>query len=145
MPNGAGSGGGTILGVSNSFTGVAQGLEIVGTHGYCLTGNHGATSTPVEAMKFTTGNYYLVGILQVNMALNNAGSGFSVSKTYAQVEFNGSIVSHLVANQDPNDQPTSNQQPLIIPAFTQVVVKLYSDENEAARYMTASLTGEIHR
>ena len=145
MPNGAGGGGGGgIVGVGNSFTGPAQALELVGDFAYCYTGNHGANTTSVEAMKFTTGNYYFVGVLQVNLAVNNADSS-STAHTFAQVELNGAIISHVVAGRDPLDTRTSNQQPLIIPAYTEVVVKLYSTENEAARFMTATLTGRIYR
>lgn len=133
-----------ILGVSNSFTGPAQALEIAGDHAYCYTGNHAANTTAVEAMKFTTGNYYFVGMLQVNLAINNANNT-ATAHTFAQVELNGSVISHVVAGRDPLDTRTSNQQPLIIPAYTEVVVKLYSSESEAARYMTATLTGRIYR
>lgn len=139
-----GGGGGGILGVGGSFTGPAQALELVDDFAYCFTGNHAANTSNVEAMKFTTGNYYFVGILQVNAAVNNADDT-GTAHTFAQIEFNGSIISHIVAGRDQADALTSNQQQLIIPAYTEVVIKLYSDEIQAARFMTATLTGRIYR
>jgi len=145
MPNGAGGGGGgTIVGVGNSFTGPAQALEIIGDHAYCLTGNHGASATAVEAMKFTTGNYYFVGIFQVNMAMGDAPSS-DLSITFGQVEFNGNVVSHLSAGLTTTDSQVSVRQPIIIPSYTEVVLKLYSNENQSTRFMTATLTGRIYR
>jgi len=126
-----------------TFLGPNKGLSITGDFAYCYTGNHAASTTSVEAMKFTTGKYSLVGILQVNAASNNADAS-STAHTYAQVEFNGSIVSHVIAGRDPLDTVPSVQQPLIIPPNTKVVVKLYSSEDQASRYMTASLTGRIY-
>ena len=143
-PIGGGPGGGGPVGISNSFTGPAQTLEITGNHGYCYTGDHPAHTTPVEAMKFTSGNYNFDGIFQVNMAVGeNYVSSYAVS--FAQIELNGSIVSHIVAGLTSTDSLTSNRQPIIIPAYTEVVVKLYSDEIEATRMMTATLTGNIIR
>ena len=140
-PGGAGGAGNPVGG---SFTGPAQALEIVGDHAYCFTGNHGANTSNVEAMKFTTGNYYFVGIFQLNMAVENAND-VSLAVSFAQIELNGGIISHIVAGLTTTDSLTSVQQPIIIPAYTEVVVKLYSNETQAARFMTATLTGRIYR
>ncbi len=130
--------------VGGSFTGPATALEIIGNLAYCYTGNHAASTTSVEAMKFTTGNYNFMGIFQVNAAVSNADDT-GTAHTFAQIELNGSIISHVIAGRDQSDALTSNQQPLIIPAYTEVVVKLYCDEIQADRYMTATITGEIVR
>jgi len=146
MPNGAGGGGGGgIVGVGNSFTGPAQSLEIIGDHAYAYSGNIGASSPGVEeAMKFTTGNYYLVGFFQVNMAIGDAPSS-STSITFGQVEFNGNVISHLAAGLTTTDSQVSVRQPIIIPSYTEVVLKLYSNENQSTRFMTGTLTGRIYR
>jgi len=137
MPEGVGYG-------PQNTASVGENLNIIGNYAYCFTGNHSANTTAVEAMKFTTGSFIFEGILQVNLAINNANNT-ATAHTFAQVEFNGTIISHIVAGRDPLDTRTSNQQPLVIPPYTEVVVKLYSSENEAARYMTATLTGRIYK
>jgi len=141
-PGGAGGAGNPT---GSSFTGPAQALELVGDFAYSYTGNHAANTTAVEAMKFTTGNFYFVGIFQTNMALQNAATGSSSAVTFCQVELNGAVISHLAGGLTGSDALTSVRQPIIIPAYTEVVVKLYSNENEATRFMTATLTGRIYR
>ena len=131
--------------VGGSFTGPAQALELAGDLAYCYTGNHAANTTSVEAMKFTTGNYNFEGSLQVNMAIQNAAVGSSSAVTFAEVELNGSIISHIVAGLTGSDAVTSSNQLLIIPAYTEVIVRLYSNETEATRFMTATITGKIVR
>ena len=145
MAIGDGGGGGGPVGFANSFTGPATAIEISGDHAYCYTGNHGADTTAVEAMKFTTGNYYFVGTLQANMGSQNADTGTSTSITVAQFELNGSVISHIHAGNTGADSLTSVRQPIIIPAYTEVVVKLYSNEDAPDRFMTATLTGRIYR
>ena len=129
--------------VGGSFTGPAQALEIVGNLAYCYTGNHPASTTSVEAMKFTTGNYNFVGTFQLNTAIQNADDP-STAVSIAQIEFNGSIISHIVASLAHSAAP-QNTQLLIIPAYTEIVVRLYSNEDQAQRFMTATLTGKIVR
>ncbi len=131
--------------VGGSFTGPAQALELAGDLAYCFTGNHAANTSSVEAMKFTTGNYNFEGILQINMAIQNAAVGSASAVTFAEVELNGSIISHLAGGLTGSDALTSVRQPIIIPAYTEVVVRLYSNENESTRFMTATLTGNIVR
>ena len=86
-----------------------------------------------------------MGNLQANMAIQNADTGVSSARTIAQIELNGSIISHIDAGNAGADSQPSTQQPLIIPAYTEVVVKLYSDDNQPTRFMTATLTGKIIR
>jgi len=122
--------------------GVGTSLNIIGDHAYCYSGNIGANTTAVEAMKFTTGSYNFVGTFQFNMAIQDA-NGTATSQSLAQIEFNGLSISHLTAGMITTDSQVTCQQELIIPAYTDVVVKLYSTETQADRFITATLTGRI--
>jgi hypothetical protein len=136
-------GGGSPNVAGSNPTGVGTSLNIIGDHAYSYSGNHPANATAVEAMKFTTGNYIFEGVFQANMGINNAGVGVSNARTIAQIELNGAIIAHIDAGNAGADSVPSTQQPLILAPFTDVVVKLYSDENESARFMTATITGRI--
>ena len=124
--------------------GIGTSLNIIGDYAYCYTGNHAANTTAVEAMRFTTGNYIFKGTLQVNMASQNADAGASTAIAIGETEFNGSIISHIHAGNAGADSLTVADQPLLIAPYTEVIVKLYSNESEAARFMTATLTGRIY-
>jgi hypothetical protein len=137
------AGAGNPTGGSNP-AGIGNTLNIIGDFAYSYTGNHAANTTAVEAMKFTTGNYIFKGTLQANMGIQNAGVGASTAVTIAQTELNGSIISHIVAGNAGADSLTVVEQPLIIPPYTEIVVKLLSNEIEATRFMTATLTGRIY-
>jgi len=126
-----------------TFLGPNQGLSISGEYAYCYTGNHPANTTSVEAMKFTTGDYSLVGTFQLNTAIQNA-DGPSTAVSIAQIEMNGGIISHIVASLAHSAAP-QNTQLLVIPPNTEVIVRLYSNEDQSARFMTATLTGRIYR
>ena len=126
-----------------SFTGPAETLEIVGDHAYCVSGDQPSSTTPATVMNFRTGNFYLVGEFQVNMAVQANATPSSVS--YAIIDFNGTTVSRLVAGLTSADSQTTTTTLLVIPAYTDVSVSLYSDANESARLATLSLTGRIYR
>jgi hypothetical protein len=120
-------------------------LNIIADKAYCFTGNHAVNTAAVEAMKFTTGSYIFVGECQANMGIQNAAVGSASAVTFCQIEFNGTIVSHIVAGLTGSDALTSVTQGLVIPPYTEVIVKLYSNENEATRFMTASITGRVYK
>jgi hypothetical protein len=136
-------GGGSPNVAGGNPVGVGTSLNIIGEHAYAYSGNHAANVTAVDAMKFTTGNYIFEGIFQANIAVNNAGVGVSNARTIAQIELNGAVVAHVDAGNSGADSQPVAQQPLILAPFTDVVVKLYSDENQSTRFMTATLTGRI--
>tara|TARA_R100001530_G_C4262607_1_gene140907 strand:+ start:98 stop:532 length:435 start_codon:yes stop_codon:yes gene_type:complete len=143
MPLVGGGGAPNVSGGTNP-AGIGNTLNIIGDYAYCYTGNHAANQTAVEAMKFTTGNYIFKGTLQANMGTQNAGVGTSTAVTIAQTELNGSIVSHIIAGNAGADSLTSVDQPLLLAPYTEVVVKLRSNEDEVTRFMTATLTGRIY-
>jgi len=118
--DGGGGGGGGILGVTGSFTGPAEALEIVGEHCYAYSGPvtdaaSGAADTTV--LNFTSGNYYAV--VEVSFVTDH-GTG---NDAYLDILFNNSTV--YKGTFDASQVHTVVEQPfnLLIPAYTEVLVK----------------------
>jgi len=130
--------------VGGTFTGPAQGLEIVGDHAYCFSGQHGTSNTEFDMLVFTTGNYYLVGEFTCNgavrMDLIDVGS---VSGYH--LKLNGSSVLNVKVDTNDKDSPGQAYMKVVIPAFTQVVLSAAASENTDTEKMTTSFTGRVYR
>jgi len=107
----------TILGVSNSFTGPAEALEIIGNNAYAASGSitdAGSGSASTTLLSFTTGNYIFEGTLDFTTT-NAAGHD-----TYLDVTFNGNLISET-------KESSSGLVPMrfhyIIPPYTEIEVK----------------------
>ena len=122
---GGGSGGGPI-GVSNTFTGPAEAIEIYGDFAAAYTGLHSASTTTATVLSFTSGNYLFVGEFQLNGAIDPA-SGTDIQQTTANIKFNGVSVAVITSGNGAIDTPMSTTQALIIPAYTEVTVEYDSD------------------
>ena len=115
----SGGGGGGLLGVSNSFTGPQESLQLIGDRAYAYSGTltaAGADEADTIGFDFTTGNYYAV----LNLS---ALTGFTGNEDrYVEVSMNGSVIISVKADASPDFY---NVFPLemIVPAYTNVVVK----------------------
>jgi len=128
--------------VGGSFTGPAEALELVGNRCYAYN-NLGASTTSAKVMSFTTGNYYTVGTLQVNMAMDYATTADNTS--YLQAKFNGTVVTILTAGLSAADSQTTANQDLVIPPYTEVDIELKGNGDNATRLITVGFTGRIYR
>ena len=137
-----GGGGGGLVGFANSFTGLAQALELVGDHCYAYN-NVGASTTSAEVMSFTTGNYYTVGNIQLNMGLDY--SSLADQTSFLQAKLNGSLVALLTAGLTSADSQVSVTQELIIPPYTQVSIEIKATGDNATRLITVGFTGRIYK
>ena len=142
--------GGGVGGVGNpvggSFTGPAEALEIIGDHAYAYSGMFEGSNTSQQAFNFTTGNYYFVGDIQVNMAYEYDASGTpSALATQLRISLNDNNIAQLIAGLIGSDSQVSVSQPVIIPPYTKVVVDIVGDANESTRLMGSTMTGRIYR
>ena len=134
-----GGGGGGLLGVSNSFTGPSDTLDLVGNHAMAYSGViSNSSTTPVPYLKFTTGNFYFVGEIAF---FNNEGGN---SDTFLEIKLNGAIVvkGRYAAS---TSNPSVNQEqpvPIIIPSYTEFEGLLGTDVSQD---LTMSMTGRIYR
>ena len=135
-------GGGPPIGSGNSFTGTAQGLEIYGDHAAAYTGLQAVTTVPADQLSFTTGNYYLVGKVQLNGPSRegtHTGGG-----TTCVVTLNGVGIIILRTRTADHESPSSVWSDIIIPPYTEVVCRVDSASIEAAEN-SVSITGRIYR
>jgi len=116
---------------------VGLNLNIIGNHAYAYSGfinDAGSGSAATLAIKFTSGNYYLVGELNMitDDVLNN--------QHYIDVIFNGLSVFKGAWDAEPY-AITGPLTSLVIPPFTEVQVKYGSSADKNA---TLVVTGRIY-
>ena len=140
MPNGSGgSGGGGLLGVSNSFVGPQEALEVAGDFAYAYSGiiNDAASGSAASSMlKFTTGNFNFIG------HLNFTDNVVSNDNMYLTMTLNGATVINLIYRSGAAGSDNLNPYNVFIPAYTEVEIKFGSSGNVSG---TAWLVGRIYR
>ena len=125
----------TILGVTNSFTGPAEALELVGDHAYAYSGDITTDAGGSTMLDFTSGNYYFVGTLQI---LTTDASGEDAEMDF---KLNGvTVVSQKYSNTG-NGPAGIFPLDVIIPAYTDVSVGIAGD----GRVYSTALVGRIYR
>ena len=134
------TGGGPPVGSSNTFTGTASSLELVGDHAYAYSGNVGITSSNITMLKFTTGNYYFVGGLE----FHGDFASITASNTVTRIVMNDSeIVDTIHTTQQDNtlmDYPIQ----IIIPAYTEIDITMAQAAGGTID-MQCTLVGRIYR
>ena len=135
--------------VGGSFTGPAEALEVVGDHAYAYSGLFPASTTEQTALSFTSGNYYFIGEVQINSAIDDDAPQ-TASATSLNVKFNGTSIMILgsggdVAGVSTHRSSLSNVSKIIIPPYTEVVCIIDNDATVADNYASVTLIGEIYR
>ena len=132
--------------VGGSFTGVSENIELVGDHFYAYSGLIQASTTSSEVLKFKTGNYYCVGVLQVNSPLSQSNPQFA-GIAAAHVSLNGVDIAGIKSGgaEQADDNPTSERLQMIIPPYTEVSVTTDSNVSTAGSFISISITGRIYR
>jgi len=132
----------TILGVTNSFTGPAQSLEIVGNHIYgysgpVATGTGGGDTVLID---FQTGNYYTVANITI-------GSENGLSDDFIwSVKLAGTVVYAQYISATYTDPPTAaTALELIIPAYTPIEILMTRDSGSNNVNWLVALTGRLYR
>jgi len=139
-----GGGGGGMLGFSNSFTGPAEAIEIIGDHAYAYNALQ-AVTTAAPILQFTTGNYYLVGkLILVSPIKFESGAIASGLIGAVEVKFNDGVIGYM-KHENPNEDMGTTWMEIIIPAYTEVQINHLSDGASAGFITSVSLTGRIYR
>ena len=134
-----GGGGGGPVGISNSFTGAAQALDIYGDFGAAYSGIVPVGNTETTLIEYKSGNYLLVGEWQ----------GYYYEKGEDEdmrwvVYLNGARIESYISEQATRGNSRS-QLNLIIPAYTQVRISSQNVEGTDTEQMMGSITGRIYR
>jgi len=141
--DGGGGGGGGPLGFANSFTGPAEALEVTQDHAYAYSGTQGINTSPVTALSFTSGNFYLVGRIYCNGGVTAGSASGNVS--VFDISFNGTSIGLLRTRTAADDSPDTVYNDIIIPPYTEVQVTITSGGTDAAILTSVNITGRIYR
>ena len=136
-----GGGGGGLLGASNTFTGPADALEIIGDHCYALSGpiNTPGQDTAVNLRQFTSGSYYAV--VQIQFGLRHD----TTDNISYFVQLNGTEVCGYTITGGVGDSQQSNAINLIIPAYTGVITGGVNNSSGSAIPVWSAIVGRIYR
>jgi len=141
MGLGGGSGGGTILGAGNSFTGAAKAIEVYGDFAVAYSGVVSADNTETTLIESTTGNFLFVGTwLPQYMVASQSGDDYRFV-----VYLNNSIVASVIMASAADRDAFYLQANLIIPAYTQVKITAQNTSDTSANDVGGILTGRIYR
>jgi hypothetical protein len=136
MPEGVGYSG------SNVVAGAGLELNVVGDYAYAYSGLKTGTATTVTYLSFTTGNYILVGTFQLNSVVTIDDPALGDASAMV-INFNGVPVSNLKADGELERAPASQDQEVIIPPYTVVLVTIHS--GGSAGDSSATFTGRIYK
>lgn len=138
---GGGSGGGPV-GVSNSFTGPAQALELVGDHCFAYSGRLGCTNAPTTMLEFQTGNYYAV--VDMQFLWLNSSDEYTGDDALMLVYLNDTSVGGMLGGSSHNLGRELTQ--FVFSPYTDVKV---TGENASGasteHFMWIMATGRIYR
>ena len=129
----------TLLGVTNSYVGTQEALEILGNHAYAYN-TFNVDNTTATFMEFTTGNYYFVGTIQMGRNMK------STAETEFQLELNNQMAYKAKFDNGAGQtlvMPTQTPLPIIFPDYTKVKVScIVSDSSDD---ISIAINGSIYR
>ena len=139
-----GGGGGGPVGQSNSFTGKAEALEIIGDFAYAYNQSE-MTNTATTVLEFTTGNYLFVGQVQfvgpiqfgANIASGDVG-GISIA-------LGGTTIAFLKNETGEEDMMQASTYSIIIPPYTEVKIESLNASNNSDYIQSTAMTGRLYR
>jgi len=107
---------------------------------YAYSGTIPGSTTSTDALTFTTQSEYIDGIFQINGPTVYGTQASLVG--WMQISFNGQVIAILTVGLVAADSDQATKQRLIIPPFTDVLVEVVCDDNQALRLTAATFTGE---
>jgi len=137
-----GGGGGGPVGQSNSFTGPAEALEIIGSHCFAYSGvvaSAGSQSAATTTtLKFTSGNYYA----KVRLTFSNTSISATANEFYL-INMNG-VTVYKAENEHGIDTVTNPTLiHMIIPPYTEFESLVGSSADSYD--FTTIISGRIYR
>ena len=132
--------------VGGSFTGPAEALEVYGDFAAAYSGQHNINTSAVDHLRFTTGNYLFVGEFQFFGAVKyTTGDMASGDISLVKISFNDVEITTAKIDTAAEDMPTEVTGPILIPAYTEVLVQVLSGGATAGFYTSVNVVGKIFR
>ena len=136
-PSGGGGGGGPV-GFSNSFTGPATALELLGNLIYGYTGEVAIDNNVTDVIDFNTGNY--VSYLNVTPSSTAASNDDYILK----IKLNDSLIyQSLFSNTFQSNPYGYFPIQIIVPAYTSLKIQLNNNSGTTPNGWLISIVGEI--
>jgi len=126
-----------------SVASVGQRLNYVGEWVYALSGPFEASDTSANMFSFTTGTGIIKGEFVFNGQVRYV-SGSAGGHSVFELRFNDFTIGVYKSDTAQMDQPNQLFQKVIIPPFTEVLVKCISGENTATELLTATFSGRVY-
>jgi len=118
-------------------------LNIIGGHAYAFN-NLPASADDTVVLQFITGPQYLVGWIQFNGYIKPSQTGVGTEGT-CTVTFNGQTVLSLKTDTElETSAPHSENQYILIPAFTSVVVTCRASQASVEQFATVGIAGKLY-
>ena len=137
-----GGGGGGPVGVSNSFTGPAEALELVGDHCFAYSGKVGCDHNPSTLLEFTTGNYY--SLVDMQILWLNSSDEYTGDDALMQVYLNDTSVGGMLVSSSHNLGRDGTK--FLFSPYTDVKVTGENASGGATEhFMWLMVTGRIYR
>ena len=129
--------------VSASVASTGLGIRYIGDHCYAYSGTFGNIAAGSTLLDFTSGSGYIVGKFVFNGAVRFAYANNGAITAW-QLSFNDEVVILCKTESGDNDTPMQSFQKVIIPPYTRVVLKVDSEEDNAAELLTATFAGRVY-
>ena len=140
-----GGGGGGPVGQSNSFTGKAEALEIIGNFAYAYNQSE-MTNTPTTVFEFTTGNYLFVGQIEfVGPIRFEAAQVASGDVGGISITLGGNVIAYLKNEAGQEDQTQASRISIIIPPYTDVKIESLNASDNSTYIQSTAMTGRLYR
>ena len=132
-----------VIQPSASIASTGPGIRYIGQHAYAFSGPFPLSTTPATMLSFTTGAGYILGTLTccgpVEFNTPQAGGACAF-----QLTLNGAVVWLADTDTGEEDHPGSASIDILLPPFTQVVLQIDSNNNDADELSTAVFTGRVY-
>ena len=133
-----------IIPISASVASTGKNIRYIGKWIYGYSGLFSAQTSPQTVFDFTSGSGIIVGVIQLNSAVDDDNSSLSLASTL-NIKFNGVSIALLGAGADDAFPPSKSERTeVIIPPFTEVSMILDTTGTQADRYASATITGRVY-
>ena len=133
-----GGGGGGPIGVSNTFTGPAEALDLVGNHIMGYTGLSQFDDNEATILQFTTGNYY--SVLRIMPTRSDTLSADS----HVTLSLNGTEV-YVMGSEDAKRIGQGITNELVVPAYTEIKITQQNINTSDTLTGGVAISGRIYR
>ena len=132
--------------INASVASTGLGLRYIGNWAYAYAGLFDSSTTEFEMLNFTTGSGIIVGEFILNGSVLFTGDSHLGGNSAYKISLNDIAVSTVKIDTTGTDvgMPMTNEQRVIIPPFTKVVLSCVVGENSATERVSAYFTGRVY-